>query len=137
MTKPYDFVLMYMQQLEHKAHNSFLKLVTLNQLPHSPIWRLHEYSCNAFTPVTVWPCFKAEKIISSSRRYLVGHKKKEISEGKRELVIIPEGFISVLQLLDISVNKSVNNIKRVCRYWMINGNKEKFDLKKEGIHVWN
>ena len=70
-------------------------------------------------------------VLDSFRGHLVDDVKRELSEGKTDLVIIPGGLTSILQLLDVSISKPFkDNIRQVYGDWVTNGNKEKTPSRK-------
>jgi hypothetical protein len=66
----------------------------------------------------------------SFRGHLEDDTKRILTEMKTDLAVIPGGLTSVLQPLDVSVNKPFkDNVRKLCTQWMAKGKHEFKDKK--------
>jgi hypothetical protein len=62
-------------------------------------------------------------VLDSFRGHLNEDVKKKLQRGRTDMVVIPGGVTSILQPLDISINKTLKeSLRRFYGEWMAEGN---------------
>jgi hypothetical protein len=66
---------------------------------------------------------RAMLVLDSFRGHITNEVKRKIKSLKSDLVIIPGGLTSILQVLDVVINKPFkDSLRKLYEDWLINGN---------------